>query len=343
MRYTYRAKEVAAVSASSAEPNTNISSHTDCIVQCSNDWCYRAFIRHDLQWLSKSARIISAKLYLYCDSHGDNAAGSKHKFARVLEDWDEATLCWNNMPAVSSEAFPDEWLDLPQLNTWTAFDVTEVVQGWVSQEHPNYGLQIVNGTETGYRKQWYFANRKKGKDVATYIEVEIEGEESDYYKTSKEWLTAIADQARRLGNATGELPLEQIKHIFSGVSTAKPSDKWEYNGVLLPKIASELLEIYPYAWIRNDSLNKRCDLMLGKKPFYYNSKVCCSDTTGSPYYYIPHADADADGKWILIEVAVPGQYSLDTNRTVLWSNHDIPNGSASATEIYFKGSEPVIP
>lgn len=340
MRFTYRANEVAAVSADLVNINDNISSYSSCLVQCSNAWVYRAFIRHDLQWLSPNAQIISAKLYLYCDLHGDYAAGSQHKFARVTEDWDEATLCWNNMPTVS-EAFPNEWLELPQLNTWTAYDVTEVVRGWVSQEYPNYGLQIVNGTETGYRKQWQFANRKKGAQYATYIEVEIEGEEADYYKTSKEWLTAIADQARRLGNATGELPLEQIKNILSSVAAPSTLDKWYYNDVLLPKIASELLEIYPYAWIRNDSLNKRCDLMLGKKPFYYNSKVCCSDTTGAPYYYIPHDSKDA--KWILIEVSVPGQYNLDTNRTVLWSNHDIPNGSASATEIYFKGSEPVIP
>lgn len=40
---------------------------------------------------------------------------------------------------------------------------------------------------------------------------------AEYYKISGERLTAIADQARRLGKVTGELTPAQIEEALSGV------------------------------------------------------------------------------------------------------------------------------
>lgn len=52
------------------------------------------------------------------------------------------------------------------------------------------------------------------------------------------------------------------------------------------------------------------------------------------------ASANTADSWVFNKTST-ANLSVDTARTVLWSNHDIPNGSAGATEIYFEGSEPI--
>lgn len=58
------------------------------------------------------------------------------------------------------------------------------------------------------------------------------------------------------------------------------------------------------------------------------------------HYQIAISEAETATEWTLNSTK-DTWFGLDDNRTVLWSNHDIPNGSATATEIYFSGSEPL--
>lgn len=123
--------------------------------------------------------------------------------------------------------------------------------------------------------------------------------------------------------------------------------KYYYNGVLLPEIPANKLAAYPYCWIRNDGANACYNLVFSATPWYYFVEA----TTGEPRLskgtaaFIPYYSLAFDGYESAESWGFPTEsmndFGLASNRTVLWSNHDMPNGSADATEIYFYASEPV--
>lgn len=116
-----------------------------------------------------------------------------------------------------------------------------------------------------------------------------------------------------------------------------------YNGVRLPVIPEIVLMGYPYAWIRKNTTSGYYDLLLSEIPFYYSDGVRDgSEKTGKPWHRLEITTAETATEWTNNTAANTfGSWGVDTARTVLWSNHDIPNGSANATDIYFYGSDPV--
>ena len=126
-------------------------------------------------------------------------------------------------------------------------------------------------------------------------------------------------------------------------TTPPPAPKYSYNGVVLPEIPADVLEEYPYCWIRNDGANSKYNLIFAATPWYYNGTNLTKGNTSAsiPYYSISFSGYESAETWGTAEYS-SYEFGLASNRTVLWSNHDIPNGSATATEIYFEGSEPVL-
>ena len=130
-------------------------------------------------------------------------------------------------------------------------------------------------------------------------------------------------------------------------TTPPPAPKYSYNGVVLPEIPADVLAEYPYCWIRNNTTSGYYDLLLSGVPFYYlPSDEAVKEgnlAVGKPWYRVPIATAETATAWEnnTSNNTFSG-WGVDSARTVLWSNHDIPNGSATATEIYFEGSEPVL-
>lgn len=133
----------------------------------------------------------------------------------------------------------------------------------------------------------------------------------------------------------------------SSVTWEKYYTHFYYNGVRLPVIPEDVLAEYPYAWIRNNTTSGYYDLVLAAYPWYFSiteskTGIYCSggESMQEPWYQISIATAEAATEWTFNKNAT-GWFSLDSARTVLWSNHDIPNGSADATDIYFEGTDPV--
>lgn len=118
--------------------------------------------------------------------------------------------------------------------------------------------------------------------------------------------------------------------------------RYYYNGVLLPEIPADVLEEYPYCWIRNDGANAKYNLVFAATPWYYNGINHTKGNTSAriPYYSISFSGYENAETWGTAEYS-SYEFGLASNRTVMWSNHDIPNGSATSTTIYFYGSEPV--
>lgn len=190
-------------------------------------------------------------------------------------------------------------------------------------------------------------------------------------------LTAIGDAIRTKTGGTEQLTLDQmvteIGNIQTGggtesglpssadvtfgyvkeietVTEQAPDGKCFYNGVLLPEIPADVLASYPHAWIRKNQDTGYYDLALTKIKGYYgmpsganNGGIVYGDnmgTTDVTVYRVSIANANTAFAWEHYQTTNTWM-GLDRNRVLLWSNHDIPNGSATATEIYFKGSEPL--
>lgn len=128
-------------------------------------------------------------------------------------------------------------------------------------------------------------------------------------------------------------------NIAAAVSVEVNSTYRLYNGVQLTVIPLDMLSgtykylmllrlvesgtIYAYATTAQPYYDgtSKLELTAGRKRTEYNAD---EDTWGEVSESTAATYCDMSAKW-----------------EIVWSNHDIPNGSADATEIYFNGSEPV--
>lgn len=193
--------------------------------------------------------------------------------------------------------------------------------------------------------------------------------------TLREFLKGIADAIRTVEGSTGDIPAPTYRErilalsgggggasgpfakvsVFEGPDgeivdipvniKASVSTEWEYvythflyNGVRLPKMPDSVLASYPYAWIRNNTTSGYYDLLMCSSKRYYNGGIYPYDTC--KWYRIEIASAASATEWTYYKDE-SNYFGIDTSRPVLWSNHDIPNGSATATDIYFEGTDPV--
>ncbi len=63
----------------------------------------------------------------------------------ILSGWDETAVTWNTRPATAHQGDPaSEYQD-----GWTAWDVTNIVDGWATGTLVNYGIQVSPSTGTG--------------------------------------------------------------------------------------------------------------------------------------------------------------------------------------------------
>lgn len=144
----------------------------------------------------------------------------------------------------------------------------------------------------------------------------------------------------------GSLPdgeTESFGMVYTYTPVQKPTGKALYNGVLLPEIPADVLAENPYCWIRKNASSGNYDLCFAPQPWYHNSGMCFPDisTVTSYRYTVPIETSEAATEWAYANSGTYSYYTTDSSRTVMWANHDILNGSATATEIYLAASEPV--
>lgn len=132
------------------------------------------------------------------------------------------------------------------------------------------------------------------------------------------------------------------------VTEEVPSGKCWFNGVLLPEIPEDVLAEYPYAWIRKDTGTGYYELFMATGKWYkwVNDSGAIvfghDDSNNIKWYRIGVASAESAEAWTYYQDYSANNFGAATEaRSVVWSNHDIPNGSADATEIYLEGSKPV--
>ena len=120
-------------------------------------------------------------------------------------------------------------------------------------------------------------------------------------------------------------------------SYPKEVGKCSYNGTVLPALPTKILAEYPYAFIGLVQSTGKYQILASTQPMYfYTTGIKRQNGNNEPFLYC----VEGAESWI---AGTSGNYGwdIDSDRIIIWSNHDIPNGSATATEIYFEGSEPV--
>lgn len=157
-------------------------------------------------------------------------------------------------------------------------------------------------------------------------------------KTGKTDLIKSGELGTEIGGITVGSDIPDGTNVTFGV-VERP--KAYFNDVLLPAIPEDVLEQYPYAFIYKSAT--RYNLVFSKIKYWYQS----SDDT------CRNSDGTVKNYWLTFENMAAGQTWAHRNDDwyywgpsfssgVVWSNYDIPNGSADATEIYFEGTEPQI-
>jgi hypothetical protein len=172
------------------------------------------------------------------------------------------------------------------------------------------------------------------------------------YLIKEEALVAIAEAIRAKTGKTDELTLDRMPVEIDGIKGTGinfvsdgrsllneiSESKCYFNGVMLPGISTDMLERYPYVWIRKDTTNGKYNLAFSRQPWYFSDSAMQFAEIVTVYYSAP---ISTDATVWTFEKPVNTSFKINESRTVLWSSHDIPNGSADATEIYFDGSEPI--
>ncbi len=132
----------------SLEPDANYGIYSDFIAF---DWTFfgergygKSFIKFDLDNLPKNIEITSAKLSLfYSTSTNQGQAGENACFLKkVLSNWSEDEITWNNQPKVSDNEFIYLRKSTISSEDYLDIDITDLAQFWVKNPDKNFGLSM---------------------------------------------------------------------------------------------------------------------------------------------------------------------------------------------------------
>ena len=118
-------------------------------------------------YISEGTKIneVILKVYIYQISIGDLYKNAP--ILRVASDWDEATLTWNNRPAVTGSTI--NTIDFDSVG-WKSADITDIFKAWHSEEENNYGVRIWIDSTTVAETIWMYSSEAESNKP--YIEVD---------------------------------------------------------------------------------------------------------------------------------------------------------------------------
>jgi len=120
--------------------------------------CYhKSFIEWDLSSIPAGSTIDSAEFRIYCCQRSGGGSGQM-VYYRLIEDWSETTVCYNNMPLYTEDGgiILPTW---PAANSWHVVDVTDFVVDWFSGATDNYGLHCGSQNTSAPNDAIYYSSR----------------------------------------------------------------------------------------------------------------------------------------------------------------------------------------
>lgn len=121
-----------------AASNTNFASWGYLTVNWSTKNTNRGLLQFDLS--SLTGPVPQMSLFLY---HKRNVViGATFDLYQITEAWNAQKVTWNTAPAIAAAPFSTLIISDPNYETWRSFDVTDMVNDWLSGV-PNYGMMLV--------------------------------------------------------------------------------------------------------------------------------------------------------------------------------------------------------
>ena len=148
---------------------------------------YRSLLQFNLDSLPRIAEVISAKLYLYCDTlnytKGQSSLSTSNAswLLRVKEAWAETSVTWNNQPATDTAGR----LPLAQSKSVKenyVVDVTDMVSAMVADSSKNHGFLLRSMTESPYNSMSFGSGDHV--DSSLHPKLVIEYEDAPFEKIS---------------------------------------------------------------------------------------------------------------------------------------------------------------
>lgn len=139
--------------------STNLNDRTLIVGKYQDSFFYRALLYFNLVSLSDK-QITSAYLRL-CQANGGGSAFLDFGVFRILEDWGESTVNWDNRPDISeTDAMSFNLSETSQ--SWRDFDITTLVKDIISGSLTYYGFMLRQPGDTDNAYKIFFTHEQAG-------------------------------------------------------------------------------------------------------------------------------------------------------------------------------------
>jgi hypothetical protein len=130
------------------EPEKNFGTLVELKVRSKNNENKRTFIKFDLSSIPQNVTINQALLQLYLiDAPGSSRV---YEIYRVLENWEERSITWNNQPqniaTIPTDSISYGGSGVPK-NVWLSWNVTSDVIYFYNNQNQNFGWLIKDSQE----------------------------------------------------------------------------------------------------------------------------------------------------------------------------------------------------
>lgn len=141
-------------------------------------------------------------------------------------------------------------------------------------------------------------------------------------------------------NGWAIVPPVKVRATAAEVFGGKYYTHMLFNGVRLPRVPFGK-DTYRYVFIMQNTSSGYYEMYLSTQANYHSSsRIKYPGGVSRKRYRIAIARAETATEWESISTSYSDVIISDTN-ILLWSSHDLPDGSATATDIYFESTDPV--
>ncbi len=120
-------------------PLDNFGGYVDLTVNWADQSPDKGLLEFDLSSVA-GVTVTGATLSLYHSSNGGN--GATFDLFRNTSAWDEGTVTWDTAPTYDPVAASSLNIADGFTSVWRDWDVTALVQGWITGTNDNYGMTI---------------------------------------------------------------------------------------------------------------------------------------------------------------------------------------------------------
>ena len=134
----------------------------------------RGLIKFDLSAIPAGTTINNASLNVYYMGYWDYLNYSRTFTPyRISSSWSELEVTWNNQPSIA-EAYGTASITANESWRYVAFNVTDLVRGWVNGSYTNYGIMLRGPEWSGSDSSWREFNTREG-DFIPYLSLTYNG------------------------------------------------------------------------------------------------------------------------------------------------------------------------